>query len=485
MAGEPHPPQTRLAQSAPWLATLAVGVGFFLTRGPSLEDLDGANFLLALDHYDLALHRPHFPGYPVYVGIAASFSAAGVDGVLALQLPGLLGWGLGLGLFHAAVTRVLGPRPGWLAWALLALSPLGWLTAGRTGSDALGVGLALGAASALALGATAKDLRSSSRWIAGAGVMVGLSLGARPALAPWLLGVVGIAWYLPHPKRFALGLAVAICGWAAPFLALAGPDLITDGGTFLTGHFRHWGGAVTVPGAGSLAERGSRFIHHLGVYGLGAPLVGNEPARWGSATLWVLGLVVGLRALPRHLWVPLAAISLPFAGWLLLGQNPDKPRHLLPLVPVLATIAGAGLARVDRRAVAVGLLCGALVSLRTAVLHRSSPSPEAQLVEWLVQTRSPQRVLLMCGQSERLVHALAPGFRAEYVADTAERDRRLAHTGAPPELLWTDEIDGFRHPPPGYGPRRAVVRFSRDPSVDPHRPTLNVFTASPKFAQEW
>src|SRR6188474_3661952 len=36
---------------------------------PSLEDIDSINFALGLRHFDPALHQPHPPGYPLYIGL--------------------------------------------------------------------------------------------------------------------------------------------------------------------------------------------------------------------------------------------------------------------------------------------------------------------------------------------------------------------------------------------------------------------------------
>jgi hypothetical protein len=35
----------------------------------SLEDIDSINFALGLRHFDPALHQPHPPGYPLYIGL--------------------------------------------------------------------------------------------------------------------------------------------------------------------------------------------------------------------------------------------------------------------------------------------------------------------------------------------------------------------------------------------------------------------------------
>src|SRR5213079_2382876 len=36
---------------------------------PSLEDIDSVNFALGVEHFDVAKHRPHPPGYPVYIAL--------------------------------------------------------------------------------------------------------------------------------------------------------------------------------------------------------------------------------------------------------------------------------------------------------------------------------------------------------------------------------------------------------------------------------
>ena len=54
----------------PVLAIAAVYLAAHLAfLAPSLEDIDSINFALGLRHYDVALHQPHPPGYPVYIAL--------------------------------------------------------------------------------------------------------------------------------------------------------------------------------------------------------------------------------------------------------------------------------------------------------------------------------------------------------------------------------------------------------------------------------
>src|SRR6266705_2534621 len=76
-----------------WSVASALAVLFLAFHLPflpaSLEDLDSINFALGLRHFDVALHQPHPPGYPLYIalgkmahaGIASEAKALTVIGV--------------------------------------------------------------------------------------------------------------------------------------------------------------------------------------------------------------------------------------------------------------------------------------------------------------------------------------------------------------------------------------------------------------------
>src|SRR5262245_46197595 len=48
-------------------ATLATAVSRVLALARTPWDWDELLFMLALDHYDVAAHRPHPPGFPLYI----------------------------------------------------------------------------------------------------------------------------------------------------------------------------------------------------------------------------------------------------------------------------------------------------------------------------------------------------------------------------------------------------------------------------------
>lgn len=439
----------------------------WLARGPALEDLDGANFRLGLDHFALALHQPHFPGYPVYMALAGVLYACGVDGVSALQLPGVVGWSAGCGALAYAAGRRHGVVTGALAACFAVLSPLAWLTAGRTGSDALGGGLLAFALAAL----SEADRRADGRLYALAGLLSGVVLGVRLSYAPAVAGLLVVLALGAHRRAALAAFAAGVAAWVLPFLALVGPaTLLAETPSFLAGHFFRWGGTAFVASGPSFTARLAQWVTAFASQGLG----------WAAAPLLLAGLAAGAPTLPRRDRVVLAALAAPYTAWLLLGQNPEHPRHLLPLVPLGAVVIARGLARWPAAgAFAVVLLVAALVPL--ARTHATVPSPESQLAAYLVAHERPDQALLFAGQSERVLLATAPAFRVEYAPDAVEVARRLGHLhGRPPRLLWTDEFPGSDASPPGFGAPEVVAVFARDPAVDPHRPSITLFTATPE-----
>ncbi len=67
----------------------ALALIFALSHVPflatSLEDIDSVNFALGVRDFDVAAHRPHPPGYPVYIFLGKILTAAVGAGIDAPQ----------------------------------------------------------------------------------------------------------------------------------------------------------------------------------------------------------------------------------------------------------------------------------------------------------------------------------------------------------------------------------------------------------------
>ena len=228
-----------------WPAALAVAYVaahlFFLPQ--SLEDIDSINFALGLRHFDPALHQPHPPGYPLYIGLAhlslAAISwlapwlpAMRVEAV-ALAVCSLAGAALAIVaavMFYRALERVFPGdavhvsrrlAPG--AVVLLATAPLFSISGVRPLSDMPGLALAL-----LAQALIVRGIRSP-RWLIVGAFVAGLSGGIRVQsamlTAPLLLGVVigargGHTW--THRMLAVVAGAAGGLAWGIPLVILSG-----------------------------------------------------------------------------------------------------------------------------------------------------------------------------------------------------------------------------------------------------------------------
>ena len=160
----------------PRRALAALALVFALAHVPflatSLEDIDSVNFALGVRDFNVAEHRPHPPGYPVY--IAFGKTATAIAGTLtaatpsstearALSILSLLGGLVAIaglyGVFSCLNTRADAESTPWTtldvgafaATAITVSCPLFWYLAVRPMSDLPGLAFALAAQACLVL----------------------------------------------------------------------------------------------------------------------------------------------------------------------------------------------------------------------------------------------------------------------------------------------------------------------------------------------
>jgi len=247
ISSHPYPdivshPASDLRQSTRRDVLIAVGLAFavivtrFPVRSRRVFNWDAVNFVLAVGHYDVRLHHPHPPGYPVFVamGRLLMFVIPDANGAL-VAVAMLLSAGAVAALFWLG--KILYNRPTGLVAALYLLFSVTFWTNGA---------VALAYASLALFGTLvalfAWRLRGQYRGVApidsasmnavpGARYSLLLSLayalggGFRPDLllflAPlWIWGHWRAGW-----RRTIIGARVAAAvtiGWAVPMIALSG-----------------------------------------------------------------------------------------------------------------------------------------------------------------------------------------------------------------------------------------------------------------------
>lgn len=216
------------------IALLLLGLAGTLSRLPFLSPLidshDAANYALGLSSYDVGLHQPQPPGYPLYIflGKAALF----VAGDARLALVGLSGVMSGLAACMAYLTgRALwGRSAGAAAAMLLFTSPFIWAqgTAPSPYTADLFFSLLAGWACVRAAASRGEHL--------GAALLAGVTLGAAVLLrqqnAALLAGLLLHAVW-GKPPRFWLA-ALGAAGLLTTVALLLPPLLSTGGlGTYM------------------------------------------------------------------------------------------------------------------------------------------------------------------------------------------------------------------------------------------------------------
>jgi len=338
----------------------------------TLEDVDSVNFALGLRDFDPGRHRPHPPGYPIYMALGKAAN-------LVLSEPRALAfWGALLGALSAfALLRLFGAldaldgdlaapperlrqlRVGdWLgrpavAAALTMTAPLFWMTASRPMSDTAGLAVSLTAQAILltamvrqrAAASAGESPSSAAAARSGRLILLGaftsaVAIGFRSQGA-WLTLPLLVLVLADRAGRGAAGAVVGSLFWlAAGSLLWFVPLVIASGGpgayyaAFSAQAGEDWTGVDLLATNASARRLAFALYDSLVRHWAGAG--------WFIVLLAAIGAAVLLWRGRRALMVIIVAF-VPYGVFHLLFQETVTTRYALPLVPAMAYLAVRGL----------------------------------------------------------------------------------------------------------------------------------------------
>ena len=224
----PPSPLTPFQRRLFWIVTVAVAATRVFALSQSMWDWDEAQFASGVRDFDVPIHHPHPPGFPVYMALGKLVRLVAPSDFAALQTITLiaacalfpLGFLLARELRFPYGTAFLGAL-------LFVFLPNVWFFGGTVFSDIPGVAFTLGAAAMLLRGC-----RDTRAYLMGA-FLIGLAAGMRPqalllgaapfAVASWSGGLSARRWKRVLAACFITGLTVAFC-YAGAALASASID---------------------------------------------------------------------------------------------------------------------------------------------------------------------------------------------------------------------------------------------------------------------
>ncbi len=387
---------------------------------PSLEDIDSVNFALGVRDFDVAAHRPHPPGYPVYIflgKIATAIAGFGVDAApslveaKALAVLSLLAGLLAIACLYIVFSCFSEAPPSlrvaerlralditaFAATAVVASCPLFWYLAVRPMSDLPGLAVALAAQACLMVAwwkqapgpdgdrrLAAPIMAASGRMIVIGAFLAALSIGLRSQTVWYTLPLL----LLVLMDRIGRGVAGAMIGAGVMFvaggLAWGIPLLLASGGpnAYL---------AALGTQAGEDFAAGEMLYLNPHPRAAAFALMRTFIDPWDSTALAVVVLILATAGVVQLLWrdrrslAAIVALIVPYLVFHLVFQDTSFIRYALPLVPPVAFLAVRGVSLVSVRAVPVvaALLSIAGVAIASPVLvaYGSEASPTLRALE--------------------------------------------------------------------------------------------------------
>ncbi|MBP1932420.1 glycosyltransferase family 39 protein [Ammoniphilus resinae] len=479
------------------ILTITVRLPFM---GRFADSFDAVDFAFGVENFDVFAMQPHFPGYPVLMVLGHGLNQIIHDPVKSLSFLSICSGAALIIPVYLIASRIWDRVTGWGAAGLVALNPLLWVYSLQPMSDLPGVLGIVGSAAFVVLAWKAQK-GEKAQWIfAGLAIILfGLAMGIRLSYFPFFSFLLYLFIVLPRSMRGYLCLigtgCLSILLWVIPTALHEGGVVpyLRMGMAFTEGHFTEWGGTV-LDAQISFLDRVRIIIGQHLFYsgGLGWLAQGMEERWiWFGILLWAL-LGVWQYRNNRTVFFFFFLASAPYALWVLFGQNVDKPRHILPLIPFLLMAFSPLILSKRWRKLTVPILLVILLLFGTigwgrGVEYRQTTPPVIQLIDYLDYHYPANNSVIFTWEEERVIHYYQPEWDAVRLKSFRYFTNKVLVYGVDPSkpLLLTDHV---LH---GFGPQQEeilphlerVAEFTGNPLFDPVYHRITLYQAKPSLLQ--
>jgi hypothetical protein len=458
-------------------ATWLVRVQYITSYAGSWDAID---FALALDRYDIFSMQPHFPGYPVFIVMAKMVFPFLGDSVRTLSFISASLGSLSILWVYGLARNLTGqPYTSLLAAAFYSWNPLISLTHVQPMSESTGLFFLL-----LMLYITSISLRHETGksihfYVAIWSLIVyGIGMGVRISYFPLVFAVLLPLLRMRPTKHWILKGFLAVFAGILTGLAWILPTARTEGGLlnymklgkgFTQGHFYDWGG-TPVSEQSSFIQLTERVIQWVWDQFLWAGWIGIEPGNWNGYIIPALIIIftvaviailrikkTGMKMFSRTyqpIWLFCALCIIPYMIWLLIGQNPEKSRHILPILPFIimgvAWVLSQGIIKGPRYRLLLGLLIGTYllnVVFQSVQLmnENQGPSPALEMSHYVKSLYKPGEIVIFTWEEERTFQYYAEGYTAKRVKSFGHFDqlRKEFQNHGRTVLISSKVIEGF------------------------------------------
>ena len=443
-------------------------VSRILFIGEYLEGWDSIDFALGLHDYDIAYYQPHFPGYPVYMFLCWSVHLFTDSDTLALTIPGaVLGSAVLAPLFYLA-KRMFSEKVALLTALIYIVNPICWLQSEKALSDAVGLFFIILSAQMLFYASTSSTY--TLRYLISGSVLLGLCLGVRLSYFPFIILWLYVLCTLSKSNKGKItilcGLFAFIAGlsvWLVPLACYTGfKPLMINGFSFAFGHFGDWGGSVVT--SQNIVSRFLDFMWCVFCNGLGFWCYDTSLFRVLPSIIMGLGILFYLKNARLDVKTRFITFYIaPYLIWVFFGQNLEKPRHVLPLIPVIVICISAGLTGLRDSKYAysglrfskhkysspyhlfIGILIVSIsiISIRLVYIHKNEPVAQIQLLNYVVNNYNVAATRIYCWETKRLFRYYAPLWDARRVRNIYDLQYdEEASLVVPEVILSTSKVNG-------------------------------------------